>query len=123
MPNARRITEAALRESVAGGYRTLKDIGKDFGVTDERIRQLCAKYSIERGKRAFNTYSPSYQAILTPRSRWPREGISALKRRIGLCSTRGCFTPQAPSRVSCAHHLRLLAVYHLRYYYARKAAA
>ena len=109
------ITEQALRESVAGGYRMLKDIGSDFGVTAQRIQQLCAKYGIER-PRAFDEYARSTQFAYAKRSRWPREGIPALKRRLGLCQWNGCFSMQATNRVRCPQHLRLLAAHVKRHH-------
>ncbi len=46
MRNQVRITEAALLEAWGDGWRSLDDVGKEFGVTRERIRQLRKKYGI-----------------------------------------------------------------------------
>ena len=116
------ITEQALRQAVNGGYRTLKDIGADFGVTGERIRQLYNRYSIERGERSlsrghrpWDEYSRGYRYELAPRSRWPREGMAALKRTMGLCQRWGCFSERTPNRASCPRCLRIIRANAKRY--------
>ena len=114
------ITEQALRASVAGGYRTLKDIGTDFGVTRERIRQLCNYYGILR-PRAFDEYAPRTQLSRAPRSRWPRETLTVLKRRLGLCQAHGCYAQPMPNRVRCAEHLQAQAKRASSYFTTRRA--
>ena len=115
------ITEQALRESVAGGYRTLKDIGSDFGVTRERIRQLCAKYRIDRGERPFSTLSKRRQTEIAPRSHWPRERMPALRRQLNLCQRGACRNEAAPGRAMCREHMERNRVYQVRLYRSRRA--
>ncbi len=115
------ITEQALRESVAGGYRTLKDIGSDFGVTRERIRQLCNKYGIDRGQRPFDTLSTRRQFAIAPRSHWPRERMPALRRRLNLCQRGACPNEAAPGRRRCVEHLELYRIYQMRLHRSRRA--
>ena len=107
------ITEQALRQAVNGGYRTLKDIGSDFGVTRQHIHKLCARYGIDRGVRR--------QHIVGLHSRWPRERLTVLKRRLGLCLEDRCYAQPMPERARCAEHLKAHAERVSRYYAAHRA--
>lgn len=42
-----RITKAVLETAYANGYRPLEDVGREFGITRERVRQLVKKYGIQ----------------------------------------------------------------------------
>ena len=97
-----------LRAAVADGYRTLKDIGNDFGVSREYIRQLYIKYGIDPSHKPWDKFSRNWQRRLSPRSPWPREGLPALKRRLGLCLAPGCEAEAAP-RVRCTQHRQVVA--------------
>lgn len=44
MPRQIRITGEMLEAAYASGYRTLADVGREFGVSRERIRQLLTKW-------------------------------------------------------------------------------
>ena len=46
-----RIQKEQLQRAYSNGYRTLQEIGNEFGVTRERIRQLVEKYGIEKDPR------------------------------------------------------------------------
>lgn len=117
MPHLVRYTEEDV-EAALFPDMTLAAAGKVLGITRERVRQLVAKYHIQR--RDHRSRSPDemparwdamtekQKAIYARRSRWPREGIQSLKRRMGLCTYPGCTQPGA-SKTLCPIHRRLLS--------------
>lgn len=106
------IDRLALEEACSHGYRSLADLGEQFGVTRERIRQLTKKYGIDRGNRAIEhwdelSYGSRYR--LSPRSIWPGGGgitRPELRDKMGWCLRSGCYQIPTIGKKHCEVHLK-----------------
>ena len=99
------IDRLALEEACSHGYRTLADLGEQFGVTRERIRQLTKKYGIDRGNHAIEHWDElTYGSRVrhSPRSHWPR-GLTRreFKKKQGYCLRSGCNRVVASGKKHC----------------------
>ena len=99
------IDRLALEEACSHGYRSLADLGEQFGVTRERIRQLTKKYGIDRGNHAIEHWDElTYGSRVrhSPRSHWPR-GLTRreFKKKQGFCLRSGCNRVAASGRKHC----------------------
>ena len=106
------IDRLALEEACSHGYRTLADLGEQFGVTRERIRQLTKQYGIDRGDHAIEYWdelSDGYRKKLSPRSLWPGGGgitRPELRDKMGFCLRSGCYQMPAIGKKHCEAHLK-----------------
>jgi hypothetical protein len=125
------IDRLALAEACSHGYRSLADLGEQFGVSRERIRQLTKKYGIDRGNRAIEhwdelSYAGRYR--LSPRSIWPGGGgitRPELRDKMGLCLRGGCRRTPAIGKKHCEAHLKDMSARNKKqkYYQQRLAKA
>lgn len=88
-----------------GEYRSLEDVGKQYGFTRQRIHQLVKQWGIVRADPPpGETYG--HLMAISPHSPWPREGgITRFKRARGMCLWGKCYAMAAPNRRCCPHHL------------------
>ena len=123
------IDRLALEEACSHGYRTLADLGDQFGVTREWIRQLTKQYGIDRGSYStdyWDELSNGYRKKLSPRSRWPGGGgitRPELKDKMGWCLRAGCYQMPAIGKKHCEAHLKDMSERAKRFGYGQKRTA
>jgi hypothetical protein len=125
------IDRLALGEACSHGYRTLADLGEQFGVSRERIRQLTKKYGIDRGSYStehWDEMSYTQRWKLSPRSLWPGGGgitRPELRDKMGCCIRSGCYQIRATGKKHCEAHLKDMSARNKKqkYYQQRLAKA
>jgi hypothetical protein len=123
------IDRLALEEACSHGYRTLADLGEQFGVSRERIRQLTNKYGIDRGDYAvefWNELSNGGRLRLSPRSIWPGGGgitRPELRDKMGFCLRSGCYQMPAIGKKHCEAHLKDMSDRAKRFGYGQQRVA
>lgn len=100
--------EALRAAATQNGYRTLKDLGQEFGIGVSWTRWLLLKYNITRPPRPSRGRAGLLQDY---RSR---------KHAKGICIYNGCWEPSRISRY-CQRHQNLQNAHARRRYHQKKA--